>query len=139
MAAAEKHGIPANKDVNRDAQEGVGLAQVYPRNGRRWSNGDAYLRPAAARSNLTVETGAQATRVELTGERASGVRYRDRRGREQTARAEREVILAASAIASPQLLMLSGIGRADYLRAVPAISTTPSPARPRSCRPVRVL
>ena len=51
-------------------------------------------------------------------ERASGVRYRDRRGRKQTARAEREVISAAGAIASPQLLMLSGIGRADHLRAV---------------------
>ena len=118
VAAAEKHGIPANKDFNGDTQEGVGLAQVYQRNGRRWSNADAYLRPAAKRSNLTVETGAQATRVELTAGRASGVRYRDRRGREQTARAEREVILAAGAIASPQLLMLSGIGRADHLRAV---------------------
>jgi hypothetical protein len=67
VAAAEKHGIPANKDFNGDMQEGVGLAQVYQRNGRRWSNADAYLRPAATRSNLTVETGAHATRVELTG------------------------------------------------------------------------
>jgi choline dehydrogenase len=87
VAAAETHGIPANTDFNGSTQAGVGLAQVYQRNGRRWSNADAYLRPAAKRPNLTVETGAQATRIELTGERASGVRYRDDRGREQTARA----------------------------------------------------
>src|SRR4051812_8942971 len=116
VAAAEKHGPPGNKDFNGDTQEGVGLAQVYQKGGRRWSNADAYLRPAAKRSNLTVTTHAHATRVVLEGGRAVGVAYRDRRGREQTVRAEREVILSAGAIASPQLLMLSGIGPAERLR-----------------------
>jgi choline dehydrogenase len=128
VAAAERHGIPGNEDFNGNTQEGAGLVQVYQRNGRRWSNADAYLRPAAKRSNLTVETGARATRVELTGGRASGVRYHDHRGRQQSARAEREVILAAGAIASPQLLMLSGIGPADHLRAVGVDVAVDAPA-----------
>jgi choline dehydrogenase-like flavoprotein len=70
------------------------------------------------RQNLEVVTGAQVLRVELDGGRATGIRYRDRRGREQVARADREVILAAGSIGSPQLLMLSGIGPADHLREV---------------------
>ena len=91
--------------------------QVTQRAGRRWSTADAYLRPAMkSRPNLEVVTGAQVLRVELDGERATGVRYRDKRGREQVATAAREVILAAGAIGSPQILMLSGIGPADHLR-----------------------
>jgi choline dehydrogenase-like flavoprotein len=70
------------------------------------------------RDNLMVVTGAQVLRVELAGGRATGVRYRDKRGREQVAHADREVILAGGAIGSPQLLMLSGIGPADHLREV---------------------
>jgi choline dehydrogenase-like flavoprotein len=70
------------------------------------------------RENLDVVTGAQVMRVELEGGRATGVRYRARRGGEQVARAEAEVILAAGAIGSPQLLMLSGIGPGDHLREV---------------------
>jgi choline dehydrogenase len=68
------------------------------------------------RENLNVLTAAQVLRVELEGGRATGIRYRDRRGREQLARADREVILAAGSIGSPQLLMLSGIGPAGHLR-----------------------
>jgi choline dehydrogenase len=70
------------------------------------------------RDNLTVVTGALVTGVELEGTRATGVRYRDKRGREQVARAEGEVILAAGAIGSPQILQLSGIGAPDDLGAV---------------------
>ncbi len=94
------------------------MFQVTQKGGRRWSTADAYLRPAAKRPNLTVIDNAQALGVELEGERATGVRYRDRRGHEQTVRAAREVLLSAGAIGSPQLLMLSGIGPAEHLREV---------------------
>jgi choline dehydrogenase-like flavoprotein len=118
VAAAEALGLPGNRDFNGDTQEGVGLAQVYQKGGRRWSNADAYLRPAMRRPNLTVATRAHATAIALDGGRATGVRYRDRRGRKALAWARREVVVAAGAIASPQLLMLSGIGPAAHLRAV---------------------
>jgi choline dehydrogenase-like flavoprotein len=92
------------------------MFQVTQKGGRRWSAADAYLRPATARDNLEVVTGALVGGVELEGERAVGVRYRTRRG-EQVARATREVVLSAGAIGSPQLLQLSGIGPADVLGA----------------------
>ena len=85
------------------------------RAGRRCSAAEAYLRPALARANLTVETGALANRIVLEGGRAAGIEYQ--RGDEtQVARAEREVILCGGVINSPQLLMLSGIGDPDALR-----------------------
>lgn len=116
LAAAEAVGIPRNPDYNGPEQEGASLAQVTQYKGRRWSAADAYLRPARSRPNLEIVTGAQAQRVELADGRATGVRYRDRLGREHVARADREVLLTAGAIGSPQLLMLSGIGPADHLR-----------------------
>src|SRR5262249_60175463 len=72
--------------------------------------------PNMKRGNLAVVTGAQVLNVELSGTRATGVRYRSRRGQEEVAQADRDVILAAGAIGSPQLLMLSGIGPPDHLR-----------------------
>jgi choline dehydrogenase len=116
LAAAEQAGIPRVDDYNGPEQDGAALVQVTQRNGRRWSAADAYLRPAMSRPNLEVITRAHVLRVELDGGAATGVRYRDRRGREHVANAEREVVLAAGAIGSPQLLMLSGIGPADHLR-----------------------
>jgi choline dehydrogenase-like flavoprotein len=109
-------GIPRIADYNGHEQDGASLAQVTQRNGRRWSTADAYLRPAQGRENLDVISGAQVLGVEMQGTRASGVRYR-KGGREHFVRAERETILAAGALASPQLLLLSGIGPADQLRA----------------------
>src|SRR5262249_22401559 len=79
------------------------------RNGRRCSTAVGYLRPALARKNLVVETGAHATRVVMEGARAVGIDY-DKNGQGVTARASREVILSGGSINSPQLLMLSGIG-----------------------------
>ena len=108
-------GIPRAADYNGPEQDGAALAQVTQRNGRRWSTADAYLRPARRRKNLTVVPGAQVVAVELVEGRASGVRYL-RKGREQVTAAAREVILAAGALGSPQLLMLSGIGPAAQLR-----------------------
>jgi choline dehydrogenase len=115
VAAARACGQPANDDFNGPAQDGVGYYQVTQKGGRRWSAADAYLHPAAGRPNLTVQTDALVTGIEIEAGRATGVRYL-RRGAEEVATAEAEVIVAAGAIGSPQLLMLSGIGPASHLR-----------------------
>ncbi len=115
--ASEAAGIPRVADYNGPEQDGVSMFQVTQKNGRRWSTADAYLRPALGRPNLTVVTGALVLGLELDGERVTGVRYRVGRGAERVARAEREVLLAAGAIGSPQLLMLSGIGAPAELAA----------------------
>jgi choline dehydrogenase-like flavoprotein len=118
LAACEAAGVPRIADYNGPEQDGAALVQVTQKAGRRWSSADAYLRPVMSRPNLEVLTHATVMRVELESGAATGVRCRDRRGREQVVRAEREVILAAGAIGSPQLLMLSGIGPAAHLREV---------------------
>ncbi len=118
LDAATTAGIPANPDINSPEQDGVSISQVTQRKGRRWSTADGYLRPARKRSNLTVASRAHALGVDLDGDRAVGVRWRDSRGRGRTARAKREVVLSAGAIGSPQLLMLSGIGPVDHLTSV---------------------
>ncbi|QEC47346.1 choline dehydrogenase [Baekduia soli] len=117
LAAAEQTGIPRIADYNGPEQDGASLCQVTQRNGRRWSTADAYLRPALGRPNLEVRTGAHVARIALDGDRATGVVLRGRRGREEVIAATREVLLCAGAIGSPQLLMLSGIGPAEHLRA----------------------
>ena len=114
VTAARNYGLPANDDFNGPEQEGVGYYQVNQKAGRRWSAADAYLHPAADRPNLTIYTDALVTGVEIEGGRATGVRYL-RRGVEDLARAEAEIILSAGAVGSPQLLMLSGVGPADHL------------------------
>jgi choline dehydrogenase-like flavoprotein len=114
LAACEANGIPLIDDYNGPEQDGASMFQVTQKGGRRWSTADAFLRPAMERDNLEVVTGALVGGVELDGGRATGVRYRTRRG-EQVAQASREVILSAGAIGSPQLLQLSGIGPADVL------------------------
>jgi choline dehydrogenase-like flavoprotein len=88
---------------------------VTQRNGQRFSAADAFLRPALGRPNLEVRTNVTVLGVEFEGDRAVGVRLRRRRG-EEVARADREVLLSAGAIGSPQLLLLSGVGPADELR-----------------------
>ncbi|HET7416386.1 MAG TPA: GMC family oxidoreductase N-terminal domain-containing protein [Solirubrobacterales bacterium] len=116
LAACAEAGIPRIDDYNGPEQDGAALAQVTQRNGRRWSTADAYLRPALKRPNLEVVTGALVTGLEIEQGTARGVRYTRRRGGPQLARAEREVILSAGAIGSPQLLLLSGVGPPDQLR-----------------------
>jgi choline dehydrogenase len=113
ITAASRRGALENDDFNGPQQDGVGFYQVTQRDGRRCSAADAYL--AAKPANLTIITNALVTGLIIEGGRAAGVTYR-RAGSEETARAEAEVILAAGAIGSPQLLMLSGIGPADELR-----------------------
>ena len=117
LRAAQQAGLPFNPDFNGAAQDGCGYYQVTNRNARRCSGVDAFLRPAMARPNLTVETRAMAARVVVEGGRATGVDY-GRRGRRRHVRATREVLVCAGAIGSPRLLMLSGIGRGDELKAL---------------------
>jgi choline dehydrogenase-like flavoprotein len=118
LAASEAVGIPYVPDYNGPEQDGASLFQVTQKRGRRWSAADAYLRPAMSRPNLEVITGAHVLGLELDEGRVTGVRYRAGRRGEQVTRPEREVLLCAGAIASPQLLLLSGIGPADELTAV---------------------
>jgi len=114
VAASQECGLPANEDFNGQAQDGTGFYQVTQRDGRRWSAADAYLHPAISRPNLTVHTDALVTGITVDGGRATGVRYL-RRGVEEVARAEGEVILSAGTVGSPHLLLLSGIGPAEQL------------------------
>ena len=118
LAAAESYGIRYIDDYNGPEQDGAALCQVTQRNGKRWSTNDAYLRPVRDRGNLQVVTGATVSRVLIQGGRATGVVCQGRFGREHVLEARREVILAAGAFGSPQLLMLSGIGPAEQLRAL---------------------
>ena len=114
-AAGLAAGHTATEDYNGAQQEGFGRWQATIRDGRRCSAAVAYLRPALGRQALTVETDTLATRVVLDERRAIGVEY-IKRGARVTAYADREVILAAGVINTPQLLMLSGIGDPDDLR-----------------------
>lgn len=117
IRAAQQYGIPYNPDFNGRVQGGVGYYQLTQRDVRRSSAATAYLRPAEPRPNLTVLTGAQATRILVEKRRAVGVEVA--RGRaSESYRARREVLVTSGAIGSPRLLMLSGIGPADHLRAV---------------------
>ena len=115
LDAAATWGLTSTDDFNGAEQRGAGRYQLTCRGGRRWSAVDAFLRPAMARPNLHLRTGAHATRIVLDGSRAVGVTYRHE-GSMRTARAGREVLLAGGAVNSPQLLMLSGIGPTGHLR-----------------------
>lgn len=115
--AAGQAGVPHNPDYNAGEQEGVGRYQVLQKGGRRWSAADGYLTPVRGRSNLTVRSGAHVLRVNLAGGRCTGVSYRLTDGSQHTAHAKAEVIMAAGALQTPQLLELSGIGRPELLQA----------------------
>ena len=110
-------GHQRTDDFNGTEQEGAGLYQVTCHRGRRWSTNEAYLKPVRHRDNLTVTTGALASRIELAGDRATGVTFRQA-GAEHTVNATREVLVCGGAVNSPQLLLLSGIGPAAHLREV---------------------
>lgn len=117
LAACAAAGIPRNPDYNGAQQEGCGPDQVMQINGERCSAAKAYLTPNRKRPNLKVITGAQAASLAFTDKRATGVNYW--LGKEsQFVAARGEVILAGGAYGSPQLLMLSGIGRGADLQAM---------------------
>ncbi|HEY6721978.1 MAG TPA: GMC family oxidoreductase N-terminal domain-containing protein, partial [Burkholderiales bacterium] len=113
--AMAQAGIPKIPDFNRGDNEGSGLFEVNQKRGVRWNASKAFLRPAMSRANLTVLTGAQVQRVRFEGRRALGVEFR-RGGEELFAEARAETILAAGSIGSPQILQLSGVGPAEFLR-----------------------
>lgn len=115
IEAGAEAGYPKNPDYNGASQEGFGYYQVTQKRGRRWSAAKGYLAPALERPNLTLEMEAHTTRLLMEGKRCVGVEVRQR-GQTRTFRAGREVVLAAGAIQSPQILELSGIGQADYLK-----------------------
>ena len=116
LEACVEAGMPRSKDINAGDQEGVTWFQYTIRNGQRNSTAVGYLHPAMGRKNLTVETEAHTTRILFEGKRAVGVEYLQK-GQKHTARTRGEVILAAGAVASPQLLEVSGVGQADVLKA----------------------
>ncbi|NEW38940.1 glucose-methanol-choline oxidoreductase [Nocardia cyriacigeorgica] len=129
LAAAEHAGYKRER-ANLAQPEGFTQTMVCQHRGARWSTADAYLKPARKRSNLTVLTGAHATKVLFDGTRAVGVEYL-RDGRKQTVRARKEVVLCGGAVNSPQLLQLSGIGDQAHLRAhgIPVVHNVPEVGR----------
>jgi len=114
VLAAQQFGLPYNPDFNAATDYGVGAYQLSIKNGWRSSASVAFLSPIRRRANLSVLTGAHLTRVLFDGTSATGVEWVEQ-GTTRTARAEREVILAAGAVQSPQILQLSGIGPVSLL------------------------
>ncbi len=115
IRAVTEIGVPENPDYNGEVQEGVGYFQQTAYNGFRWSTAKSFLRPARQRANLSIETGAQVTRLILEGKQVTGVRYL-KNGQEKQVTAAAEVLLSAGAINSPHILQSSGIGEPDSLK-----------------------
>jgi len=114
--AAAQAGFAAIDDLNAPPHEGVARYVINTHGGRRWSAADAFLRPAMARKNLVLRTGALVDQLVLEGGRAVGLRYRQY-GRAHEVRTRREIILSAGAVGSPAILMRSGIGNPRVLAA----------------------
>ncbi|MGD9879886.1 MAG: GMC family oxidoreductase [Reyranella sp.] len=112
--AAAEMGIPRTDDFNTGDNTGVGYFHVNQKRGVRWSAARAFLKPVLGRSNLRLETGVLVEKLVFEGKRAVGVTFRQN-GRLVEARTRGEIILSAGAIASPQILQLSGVGPADRL------------------------
>ena len=130
IASGVEAGLPRSSDFNGASQEGIGYFRFTARNKRRCSAAVAYLRPAQGRPNLRVETGAMVTRILCTERRATGVSVRQGgQCRDFTCRGE--VILAAGAIKSPHLLLLSGVGPAAQLATfgIPLVHDLPGVGR----------
>jgi choline dehydrogenase len=115
LTAAVNAGYKRNSDYNGADQEGVSLFQLTTRNGRRCSSAVAYLNPAKSRQNLTVLTRCAVEKLTFEGKRCTGL-IANHNGARVAMTARREVILSAGALASPQILMVSGVGSADELK-----------------------
>ena len=131
LDAAAHVGVPRNPDYNGRAQFGGAYAQRTIDGRFRRSAARAWLHPAMGRANLSVRTGVQALGVETEGRRAVGVRVSDGAGGARVVRARREVVLSAGAVASPQLLQVSGIGDPEHLAGlgVPVLAASPGVGR----------
>lgn len=112
---AQELGIPRVDDFNTGSNEGSGYFQVNQKSGRRWSTARGFLKPAMKRPNLTVLTRAQVSALEMDGKAVVGVKFHHK-GLHKSAKANREVVLSAGAIGTPQILQLSGIGSARHLK-----------------------
>lgn len=126
LQAAAGSGYALNDDYNAEIQDGFARMQMTIRRGRRDSAATAYLHPILSRKNLVVQVRSCVTRVLMEGTRAVGVEYL-RNGQRALAYADREVILCGGAINSPQVLMLSGIGQPENLRARGIAARVPLP------------
>jgi choline dehydrogenase-like flavoprotein len=114
IEAGRQAGFPVNTDFNGESQEGIGAYQVTHKNGERWSAAKGYLTPHLSRPNLRVFTGAHICKVLLEKKRATGIEF-IHEGQTKQLRANREVLVCAGALQSPQVLMLSGIGPKAHL------------------------
>jgi choline dehydrogenase len=128
--AGVEFGLPRNADFNGETTFGVGSYQLGI--GRHWrtSSASAFLRPVLYRPNLTVVTGAQVSKVTFQGSVAEGVEW-IKDDKVFRAAADREVVLSAGALQSPQILQLSGVGPADLLRGlgIPVVADSPEVGR----------
>ena len=118
LEAGAQAGYQTTDDISGYCQEGFGVFDRTVFKGQRWSASRAYLDPARGRENLTIVTRALVHRLNLSGNRVTGVLYRDRHGALVNAMARKEVLLSAGAVGSPHLLMLSGIGPKSHLEAM---------------------
>ncbi len=112
--AAEEMGIPKTQDFNRGDNEGSAYFEVNQKRGLRWSAARGFLDPVKQRANLTILTHAEVEKLVFEGNRVAGLRFR-KDGAIHEVKARKRVVLAAGAVASPKLLMLSGIGDAAKL------------------------
>ncbi len=115
LSAAKELQHPMNDDFNGPEQEGVGYYQATQKNGERWSAAKGYLTPNLSRPNLEILTNSPATKIIMEGKKAVGVEYKKGRNKVEI-RASKEVILCGGAFATPQLMLLSGIGPADAIK-----------------------
>lgn len=115
IKACAERGLPFNPDFNGAAQEGAGYFQTTSRGGIRCSTAAGYLKQARGRKNLTILTHAHVKRVVFEGKRAAAIEFYHK-GRTACATVGQEIVLSAGAIASPQLLEVSGVGQAQRLQ-----------------------
>ena len=131
VQSVQAMGEPLTNDFNGPTQRGVGFYQFMNRNGQRCSAARAYIEPLKADSPITVKLQAPVRKILIENGRATGVTWADASGQVHTARARADIVLAAGALITPKLLMLSGLGPADHLTAtgVPVVLDLPGVGR----------